>query len=240
MATQLKIFDTPKQAAEACGKAIFDQLTAAREECGIGTVAVSGGSTPRIMFEWMAQQSFDWKGIQIFWVDERCVPPDDEQSNYRMTKLALLDAINLHSNQIHRIEGEIDPAEAAKKYEEEIRQCLGIDDADLPIFNVIQRGMGPDAHTASLFPGEPMVLNTDGVCAALWVEKMKQHRVTLLPKVLELAQLTVNLVTGKDKAAALHKVLEGERDPLHYPAQISSPEMIWFLDRDAAAEITVK
>lgn len=229
MGHELKIFDTAQLAAEACGQAIFDVAADARKLRGVAAIAVSGGSTPRIMFEWMAQQKFDWSDVHLFWVDERCVPPDNEQSNYRMTRLALLETIGLPATQVHRIQGEIDPAAAAAQYAEEIAKV--IPDA---VFDVIQRGMGNDGHTASLFPGEPMVDDLTGVTAALWVEKMKQHRVTLKRGVLEQARLTLNLVTGADKAAPLLQVLKGPRDLHSYPAQISSPEMVWYLDPAAA------
>ena len=234
MGFDLQVFDTPQQAAEACGAAIFEHASKARAERGHANIAVSGGSTPRIMFEWMAKQSFDWSNVHLFWVDERCVPPTDEQSNYRMTKLSLLDAIALPAAQIHRIEGELDPSIAASNYAAGIYAHFELSDAKLPIFDVIQRGMGPDSHTASLFPGEPMISDDTNIAAALWVEKMHQHRVTLLRGVLEHARVTLNLVTGKDKTEALEQVLHGERDLLAHPAQISSADLIWFLDKAAS------
>ncbi len=232
MGHELKIFDTPQLAAEACGRAILDAAVTGRQARGLAALAFSGGSTPKIMFEWMAKQPFDWTNVHIFWVDERCVPPDDQQSNYRMTRLALLDTLGLPETQVHRIAGEIEPATAAAQYAEEITRI--IPDA---VFDVIQRGMGNDGHTASLFPGEPAVNDLSGITAALWVEKMKQYRVTLKRNVLEKARLTLNLVTGADKASPLLHVLQGPRDLLSYPAQISSPEMIWYLDPAAAESL---
>jgi len=237
MSVQIKTSADPKSAAEACGAAIFELLDAARQARGSASLAVSGGSTPRIMFEWMAAQGFDWKGVDLYWVDERCVPIDDQQSNYRMTRESLLDSIHLASGQIHRIHGELLPDEGAELYIGDITRSFKLLPHELPVFDVIQRGMGPDMHTASLFPGEPLILNQTGIAAAVWVEKFKQHRVTLLPGVLEKARTTLCLVTGADKTDGLYNVLKGASDPLHMPSQIASPEMIWYVDTAAAAKL---
>ncbi len=235
MSVELRIFDTAAAAAEACGGDIFTLLDAARSRNGIATLAVSGGTTPRIMFEWMARQPFNWSNIHLFWVDERCVPISDSQSNYRMTRESLLDAVHLDPAQIHRVPVELPPAEAAAAYADEIRRVLGLSAGELPVFDVLQRGMGPDAHTASLFPGEPLLEDHTGIAASVWVEKFGQHRVTLLPGVLERAKTTFCLVTGADKAEALRTVLHSDTPVLSAPSKISSPTMVWFLDRAAAA-----
>ncbi len=237
MSTELLTFNDAKAAAEACGAAIFDLLRAARAERGVARLAVSGGSTPRIMFEWMAKQGFDWTGVNLFWVDERCVPTEDSQSNYRMTRESLLDTIKLEPHQVHRVETEYSPDEATNRYNAAIARSFGLPPGELPEFDVLQRGMGPDMHTASLFPGEPLIENRTGIAGLVWVEKFKQHRVTLLPGVLEKARHTLCLVTGADKTDALVTVLRGERDPLHVPSQLSSPQMRWYLDRAAAAKL---
>jgi 6-phosphogluconolactonase len=233
----LLTFDTPREAAEACGERTFQLLEAARRERGIATLAVSGGSTPRIMFEWMATRGFDWSGVHIFQVDERCFPPDHAQSNFRMLRESLLDSAAIPEEQVHRVFGELPPDEAARLYVDGIRHTLYLDVSELPVFDVIQRGMGPDAHTASLFPGEPAIADRSGIAAALWVEKMQQHRVTLLRGVLEKARATLCLVSGPDKAEALRSVLREPFDPMRFPCQIASPGMVWFLDKAAAAKL---
>jgi 6-phosphogluconolactonase len=237
MSVEIKTFPDSLAAAEACGAAIFELADAARRERGAANVAVSGGNTPRLMFQWMAKQGFDWKGVDIFWVDERCVPADSDQSNFRMTRESLLDTIDLAPGQIHRIHGELLPDEAAERYLDEIVRTFRLRPGELPVFDVLQRGMGPDAHTASLFPGEPLIANRTGIAAAVWVEKFRQHRVTLLPGVLERARHTLCLVTGSDKAEGLYRVLRGPSDPLHVPSQIASPEMTWLIDIAAAAKL---
>jgi len=226
-------FDSGLEAARACGADTFKLLDAARRARGQATLAVSGGGTPRIMFEWMAAQDFDWFGVQLFWVDERCVPPDHQLSNYRMTRESLLDRARIPAEQIHRIQGELPPEEATRLYVAEIVKFLG----DRPVFDLIQRGMGPDAHTASLFPGEPLIGDHTDIASAVWVEKMKQHRVTLLPGVLESARATFSLATGPEKADALKLVLQGPSNTMETPAQIRSAGTVWYIDRAAAAKL---
>jgi 6-phosphogluconolactonase len=238
MSTEIRTLSGPQTAAEACGAEIFSLLDAARSQRGSASLAVSGGSTPRIMFEWMAKQPFDWKNIDFFWVDERCVPIDDSQSNYRMTRESLLDSGLIPVSHIHRVKTELIPDEAALAYADEIVKTLRLEPGELPVFDVLQRGMGPDMHTASLFPGEPLIENKTGIAAAVWVDKFRQHRVTLLPGVLEKARHTLCLVTGPDKAPGLKQVLTGAHNPLHVPSQISGPHMVWFIDGAAGAELT--
>jgi 6-phosphogluconolactonase len=190
------------------------------------------------MFETMARSGFDWSGIDLFQVDERCVPPDHEMSNFRMIREALLSHVHLPDARIHRIHAELTPDEAAVHYGEEIRQSFKLELHALPVFDVIQRGMGADAHTASLFPGEPLIENTTGIVAAVWVEKLKQHRITLLRGVLERARHTLLLVSGADKAEGLRQVLEGPRDLMRHPCQIASEDAEWFVDESAAAKLS--
>lgn len=237
MDSSILIFDHPQRAAEACGDRILEILDQARRDRGSATLAVSGGSTPRLMFEAMAKRPFDWQDIQIFQVDERCVPPDHESSNFRMTQESLLSAVAIDESRFHRIRGELAPEEAARLYVEDIRRSFNLAPDELPVFDAIQRGMGPDAHTASLFPGEPLIGDRSGIAAAVYVEKLRQHRVTLLPGVLERARHTLCLATGVEKAEALRKVLRGPLDPFSIPSQIASPDTVWYVDRSAAAKL---
>ena len=233
MSTEIFRYPTAQEAAEACGDRILALLNDALRARGAAMLAVSGGSTPRLMFQAMARREFDWNGVQLFWVDERMVPPDDGLSNYRMTRESLLSAIRIPEANVHRIAGELAPTEAAAAYVAEIRRVFRLNGAELPVFDVVQRGMGPDMHTASLFPGEPLIENQTDIAAAGWVEKMKQHRVTLLRGVLERARQTLCLVSGEDKAAALRSVLREPPDPMHRPSQIESAAMAWYVDEAA-------
>jgi 6-phosphogluconolactonase len=238
MATEIFRFPTARDAAISCGDRILQILDAARRNRGVALLAVSGGSTPRLMFESMANRGFDWNSVELFWVDERMVPPTDSQSNYRMTREALLDAIRLPDAQVHRIAGEMAPPDACAKYIEEIRATFKLSAGQLPVFDVIQRGMGPDMHTASLFPGEPLILNRTDIAAPVWVPKMGQHRVTLLPGVLELARETLCLVSGSDKTPGLRQVMNEPPDTLKRPMQIASREMVWYVDELADPSAT--
>jgi len=230
-------FANAQGAADACAGAILKALDEARRARGAATLAVSGGSTPRLMFQTIAKSGFDWSHIDLFQVDERCVPPDHQMSNFRMIREALLDHIHLAPGQIHRIEGELIPDEAAVRYVDDIRHTLKLQPDELPVFDAIQRGMGPDAHTASLFPGEPLIENVTGIAAAVWVEKIQHHRVTMLRGVLERSRHTVMLISGDDKAEALKQVLTEPRDLMKYPCQIAADQADWFVDEAAAAQL---
>ena len=154
------------------------------------------------MFDWMARQGFDWRGVDLFWVDERCVPADDSQSNFRMTRESLLDSVPLTPQQIHRVETEYPPDEAAARYVADIARTFGLTsgasgEGAWPVFDVLQRGMGPDTHTASLFPGEPLIDDQTHIAGAVRVEKFHQHRVTLLRGTLERARRTLCPSVGR-------------------------------------------
>jgi 6-phosphogluconolactonase len=233
-------YDDPVAAAEACGERILSLLEPVIASGEPATLAISGGSSPRPMFQYFARTPFAWDRVHLFWVDERCVPPDDPQSNFKLANDVWLAPSDFPRTNIHRVRAELAPADAASAYAEEIADWFGPDDAVIPHFDVIHRGMGPDGHTASLFPGEPLVGDQTRLTAAVWVEKMHQHRVTLLPGVLEAAHNTVVLVTGDDKAQVLKTVLHGPYDPMKYPAQIAANKAAWFADKAAAALLPIE
>jgi 6-phosphogluconolactonase len=172
-------------------------------------------------------------------VDERCVPPDDNESNFKLANDTLLSVVPVAKENIHRIMGELPPAEGASRYVEEIRNFFGINDGQPPVFDVLHRGMGPDAHTASFFPGTPLVNDRTGIATNVWVEKMKMDRVTLLPGVLLAAKRTVLQVSGAEKADALKNVLQAPEDFAKFPCQIASRgrRAVWFLDKAATQKL---
>jgi 6-phosphogluconolactonase len=228
-------FADAEAAATACALQILDWLREALESRGLASFAISGGSSPRRMFEIFARTRFEWERVHLFWVDERAVPPSDAQSNFKFAQDAWLRPGNFPAPNIHRVLAELDPADAASRYVKDIQQFFGLVSGELPHFDVMHRGMGPDAHTASLFPGEALIEDRSGITAAVWVEKFKQWRITLLPGVLIAAHHTALLVAGSDKTAALRSVLNQPFDPLHYPAQIASGDgTVWFVDTAAA------
>lgn len=231
--SDLRTFKDTREAAERCAAQILEYLG----DSPRSTLAISGGSSPKTMFEIFASSNFDWNRVQLFWVDERCVPPTDSQSNFKLANDAWLTPAKFPESNIHRVQTERDPHDAAEMYADELRMVFG---EDIPVFDVIHRGMGPDAHTASLFPGEPLIDDRTGLAAAVFVEKLNSHRVTLLPAVLLAAKRTVMLVTGADKAQPLSDVLYGPHDPKNYPCQLAERdggEVAWFLDTAAAAKI---
>jgi 6-phosphogluconolactonase len=178
------------------------------------------------MFEYFSRSDFDWSKVHVFWVDERCVPHDHPDSNFKLANDAWLKNVKAT---VHAVSTGLPPEQAAAAYEEEIRPFLPLD--------VIHRGMGSDGHTASLFPGDPLVHNETGLAG---VAKREIVRVTLLPKVLESARHTVILATGADKAAPLDAVLNGPHEPIQYPAQVGALDpatATWFIDNAAAARL---
>jgi 6-phosphogluconolactonase len=165
------------------------------------------------------------------------VPPTDPASNYKLADDYLIKPAHIPQRQVHRICGEMAPRTAATRYVEEIRDFFGLEEGEMPRFDVVHRGMGPDAHSASLFPGEPLIDDREGIAAAVFAPKLNQWRVTLLPGVLLAAKHNVFLVTGPDKAEAVRAVFKEEYDPKKYPAQIASHHgrgVTWFLDEKAA------
>jgi 6-phosphogluconolactonase len=229
-----------QSAADACARYILDTLSKTLKSQPRVTLAISGGKSPRLLFSKLAKSEFDWSNVHFFWVDERCVPPADDQSNFKLANESLLTPARIPKNNVHRIHGEVLPDEAAAHYIEEIEQFFALEEHQLPVFDVLHRGMGADAHTASLFPGEPLIDNRTGIAAAVWVEKLRSHRVTLLPGVLLAARHTVLQVAGEDKADAVRNVLAGPEDPHQYPCQIGtrgSDRAVWFLDKAAASKL---
>jgi 6-phosphogluconolactonase len=237
---RIAVSPSKEEAAQQCSTHILRHLGDALQARGRATLAISGGTTPKLLFAEMAKASFDWSNVHVFWVDERCVPPTDDQSNYKLANETLLLPAKIPAGNIHRVLGELPPEEGAQRYIEDIKRVFSLGDGSLPVFEVIHRGIGSDAHTASLFPGEPLIANRDGIAAAVWVEKMKSHRVTLLPGVLLAARATVIQAAGSDKAEPIHNVLEGPDDPFQFPCQIAardSANTVWFIDQPAAAKL---
>jgi 6-phosphogluconolactonase len=224
-------------AAEACAARILELVEGALVDLERVTIAVSGGSTPKLMFQMMASMAFPWDRIHLFFVDERCVPPTDPASNYKLANDYLLQAAKVPANHVHRVEGELEPAAAAAKYVDEIRQFFGLLEGEIPAFDIVHRGIGPDAHTASLFPGNSLIDDHTGIAAATFAPQFNQWRVTLLPSVLEAARHTVFLAAGADKVEALRAVFQEPYDPKKYPAQIGNDgeDVAWFVDEQAVA-----
>jgi 6-phosphogluconolactonase len=224
-------------ASEAAAHHILNILEEVLSGQKFATIALSGGSTPKLLFPILAKTPFEWDRVHFFWVDERCVPPTDDASNFKLADDYLLRAAHIPHRNIHRVFGEFKPDSAAARYIDDIREFFGLQDGEMPHFDIVHRGMGPDAHSASLFPGEPLIEDRENIAAAVYAEKFHQWRVTLLSAPLLSAKHTVFLVAGDDKAEAVRAVFKEEYDPMKYPAQIASHHargVTWFMDEAAA------
>ena len=225
-------------AAEACGHHIITLLEEVLSGQDRVTIALSGGRTPQLLFDQLARTAFRWDRVHFFWVDERCVPPADPLSNYRLADEHLFHPGHVPHRNLHRIDGELRPDHAAQRYVEEIRDFFDLEPGAMPRFDIVQLGMGADGHTASLFPGSPALDDRDAIAAAVYAESVKQWRVTLMPGVLLAARHTVFLVCGQEKAEAVRPVFQGDYSPRRYPAQMASHHarrVTWFLDQAAAS-----
>ncbi|MGI8990785.1 MAG: 6-phosphogluconolactonase [Bryobacteraceae bacterium] len=224
-------------AAEACSHHVLGLLEETLAGQDAAAMALSGGSTPKLLFEQMARAKFNWGRVHLFWVDERAVPPADPASNYKLAEDTLIKPLHIPRAQVHRIHGELAPERAAEQYAADIAEFFALEDGALPHFDVVLQGMGPDAHTASLFPGEPLIDDRRGIAAAVHTPKPPPWRVTLLPGVLLAAKHTVFLVAGADKAEPVRAVFEDEYDPMRLPAQMVTHHgrrVAWFMDKAAA------
>ncbi len=210
------------------------------------TFCLSGGSTPEQVYELLATRfrlSVDWKEVQFFWGDERCVPPGHAHSNFGMAERAMLSKLELRPSQIHRIRGEDPPVDAARKYEDEVRAACALAPGEFPRFDLVLLGLGENHHTASLFPGSPALREMERLAVAVEVDAEDRNRITLTPPAINNAQRVMFIAAGQAKAEAVRDVLEGPRDPDRIPAQVIQPddgEINWMLDRAAASLLSAR
>jgi 6-phosphogluconolactonase len=241
VSSQWKAYADANAAAAACAAHIVSILEPAVSGAGEAAMAVSGGSTPKLLFDHLARSGFDWVHVHLFFVDERPVPPTHPQSNYLLAEEHLIRPARIPHRNVHRICAELKPDQAPRLYIQEIREFFKLQDGELPHFDLVHLGMGADAHIASLFPGEPLIENRGEIAAAVFAEKLSQWRITLLPGVLLAARHTAVLVAGEDKAAALAKVFHDSYNPKSYPAQMIAHHgrrVAWFFDEAAARLLT--
>jgi 6-phosphogluconolactonase len=244
----LRVFEDPEGVAEAGCREFCGRARGAIEHGQVFTCVLSGGSTPRLMFDRLAQPATlavlpagVWRSVHFFWGDERDVPPGHPDSNYHTARQALLDRIDIPEANVHRIRPEVGSADrAAAEYEEELVRFFHLRRGEFPRFDLIYLGMGEDGHTASLFPYNRDLRENVRLVAAPWVERLNARRITLTLPVINRADCVVFLVAGKQKAARLRDVLGGTPDPQRLPAQQVRPlsgELLWLADRAAASEI---
>ena len=233
----LLVYETPAEIASAAARDFAARADEAIDERGRFAVALAGGSTPKATYEALARDyadKLDWSRVHVFFGDERTVPPDHEDSNYRMAQRALLSRVPVGG--VHRMRGESPPAEAATAYEEELRGYFGSDGS--PGLDLILLGLGEDGHTASLFPETSALDVADRWVVANPVLKLETTRLTLTVPVINAAKAVTFLVAGEGKAGALREILEGDAAPRAYPAKFVNPEsgvLTWMVDRAAAS-----
>lgn len=234
--------DAPAQLADQAALEFQVRAKAAMEESGRFAVALSGGSTPKAMLQRLAGPEYstriDWRRVHVFWSDERCVAPDDPNSNYAMARAALLTAVPIPDENIHRMQGEREPHEAAAAYDQLLRSFFGA----ATTFDLTYLGLGPDGHTASLFPHSEALAVRDRYCAANQVRGnvVSPWRLTLTYLALNASKAVIFLVQGADKADIVARVLKGPRNPEELPAQGVAPShgtITWLLDAAAAAKL---
>lgn len=244
---EIRTLTTPQELFAAAAEEVVRAANEAVAQRGRFTIALAGGSTPKSLYNLLAtnaRTALPWDRMFFFWGDERHVPPTDSDSNYRMADEAMLAKIPVPAANVFRMKTENPEAEAvAEDYEQTLRKFFQLEPGQLPTFDLILLGMGPDGHTASLFPGTAALQEKSRLVLANWVEKLKTYRITLTLPVLNAARCVIFLVSGTDKAPALHAVLEEDVSGEQYPAKLVQPrqgKVIWLVDRAAASTLSSK
>lgn len=232
---EIKVLPDVSSLAREAAERIVAAAVQAIDTHGTFSLALSGGSTPRPVYELLSQEPFrshvNWNKVEIYFGDERCVPPDSPQSNFKMANETLLSRVPIPDQSVHRIRGEMDPHQAAKEYGQMLKERFGDGGLDLVLL-----GMGPDGHTASLFPGTQAVHETHHRCVANFVPKLNAWRVTMTAAFINRSDQVMFLVAGADKSQILSTVLEEPPDVERYPVQSIRPagRLIWLMDAAAA------
>jgi 6-phosphogluconolactonase len=234
----IRIFPSPYILAEKFAEELVIMITESAKKKKPFCIALSGGTTPELMFSILGgyfSKSAPWEYVHFFWGDERCVPPDDPESNYKMTRRKLLEKIDIPSVNIHRVRGEDDPEMEASRYSEEIIDHT-IKRDGLPVFDMIMLGLGEDGHTASIFPDNIELFSSEKICKVAFHPVTMQKRITLTGKVINNADCVSFLVTGKKKADIVKKVVKRNPVAVNFPASYIVPVyglLSWFVDEEA-------
>jgi 6-phosphogluconolactonase len=238
--TEVKIYKNPRKVSKAIAREIKN--LSRQPETERLNIAVSGGKTPELLFAVLVEKHKDaipWDKIHFWWVDERCVPPEDEESNYNLARELLFSYIDIPGENIHRIKGESDPDEEALLYAAEIRKNLPIA-GGIPVFDLVLLGMGDDGHTASIFPGYLELIDDKRVCAVTQHPSSGLKRVTLTGSVIKNAHRIFFMVTGENKAARISEIMNNNEAAKLLPAYYIEPvhgTLIWFIDEAAASQM---
>jgi 6-phosphogluconolactonase len=241
-----RVSPSPAATARAAAQLFTDAAVKAAGSRGLARIAISGGTTPKTMFGLLADPAepflkhVPWDKLDLYWVDERCVPPDNAESNYRMTNEALLSKVPLSAERVHRMEGELEPEVAAARYESTIRNTFKLEGAETPTFDLILLGMGDDGHTASLFPHTEALNEMSHIVVPNHVPQKDTWRITLTWPVINQGREVAFLIEGSGKTQVLHDVFLGPYQPEVHPSQLirpSSGRLTLLLDSAAAAKL---
>jgi 6-phosphogluconolactonase len=233
-----KIFPAPEDLAEAFAEELANRIKKAEKSGSPVTIAISGGNTPKLLFSVLAEKYssvLPWSMIRLFWVDERCVLPDDPESNFGMTQKILLNKIEIAPENIHRIHGEADPVKEASRYSNVIIANT-YKKENLPVFDIVILGMGDDGHTASIFPGNMELLSSEKICDTAFHPVSGQMRITITGKVINNSDMIFFLVTGLNKANIINEIFCNSANAGKFPAahiQSTHGKTTWLLDREA-------
>jgi 6-phosphogluconolactonase len=241
-----EVWSKKEETALAVARLFAKKVEEAVAKRGIARIALSGGSTPQATFKLLADpagpflNTIPWDKVSLYWVDERCVEPTDSESNYGVCKELLLDHVPLSSEHVYRMEGELDPEEAASRYEATLRNSMKLEGAESPSFDLLLLGMGPDGHTASLFPNTEGLEVIDRLVIANHVPQKDTWRISLTSPVINQAREVMFAIEGAGKADVLAEVLTGPRNIERLPSQLirpSSGKLLFLLDEAAAAKL---
>ena len=224
--------------AEAVAGLIVKIANEAIDKSGRFVISLSGGHTPEKLYSLLCTEPYQgriaWDKIFVFWGDERCLPPDNEQSNSRMASIFLLDHVDIPHSNIYPVQVDLTPEEAAVAYENSIKQFFGSED---PRFDLILLGLGENGHTASIFPGSDVISDTTRLVRDVYVAEQSMYRITMTANLINYAHNIIFLVEGEGKAEILNTVLTAPYQPEKYPAQLIKPvdgRLLWFVDNKAA------
>ena len=239
MAPKIKSFETPQDVADAFANRLIELLNQANTNGTTATVCLSGGSTPKLLFKTLAREhaSTDWSPLHFFWGDERCVPAESDESNYGEAARLFLDAANIPADNVHAVDGTIEPAEAAKKYQQQIEAVVAKNSSGVPAFDLMVLGMGDDGHTASIFPHQMELLASKNVCEIATHPVSGQKRVTVTGQVIAASKEICFLITGANKAEVLAQILQDQPGSEQYPTRHFSdlPATTFWLDKATGA-----
>jgi 6-phosphogluconolactonase len=233
-----KVFSTPEELANGFAEEFISLIKTTGKKKKFVSIAISGGNTPKLFLSVLAEKysgSIDWKVVKLFWVDERCVPPDNSESNYGMTEKILLGKINIPPEQIFRMRGEDDPSQEAERYSDLIRKHITHKN-NSPVFDIIILGMGEDGHTASIFPGSEKLFSATKNCAVTIHPSTGQKRITVTGKVINNSRSVFFLVTGSNKSRIVYEIYRNSEDSRLFPSahvKLCNGRITWFLDDES-------